>query len=57
MMEGFDAAALDEFLNLNSKFLRNPMLLTVSYRDTENDWNMKNEKVRKPMEEFFTFYR
>ena len=54
-MEGFDAAALDEFLDLNSKGLRSSMLLAVGYRDAENDWNLRNEKVRKPMEEFVTF--
>jgi len=30
--------------------------LAVGYRDDENDWNLKNEKVRKPMEEFVTFF-
>jgi len=55
-MEGFDPSALDEFLDLHSKGLRSSMLLAVGYRDTENDWNLKNEKVRKPMKEFVTFY-
>ncbi|GGG59527.1 hypothetical protein GCM10007332_21510 [Epilithonimonas arachidiradicis] len=54
-MEGFDAAALDQFLNLHAKGLRSSMLLAVGYRDTENDWNLKNEKVCKPTEEFITF--
>ena len=56
-MEGFDPSALDELLDLHSKGLRSSMLLAVGYRDTENDWNLKNEKVRKPMEEFVTFYK
>lgn len=56
-MEGFDPVALDEFLDLHSKGLRSSMLLAVGYRDKENDWNLKNEKVRKPMEEFVTFYK
>jgi nitroreductase/dihydropteridine reductase len=54
-MEGFDPVGLDEFLVLPSKGLRSSMLLAVGYRDKENDWNFKNEKVRKPMEEFVTF--
>lgn len=54
-MEGFDPMALDEFLKLSSKGLRSSMLLTLGYRDQENDWNLKNKKVRKPFEEFVTF--
>jgi nitroreductase len=56
-MEGFDPLALDELLDLHSKGLRSSMLLAVGYRDTENDWNLKNEKVRKPIEEFVTYYK
>ncbi|GGG99135.1 NAD(P)H-dependent oxidoreductase [Pedobacter zeae] len=54
-MEGFDPVALDEFLDLHSKGLRSSMLLSVGYRDSDNDWNLKNEKVRKPMDEFVTY--
>ncbi|MFC5871828.1 Nitroreductase [Chryseobacterium arachidis] len=54
-MEGFDPAGLDEFLNLSAKGLRSSMLLAIGYRDEENDWNLKNEKIRKPKEEFLTF--
>ncbi|WP_326984389.1 nitroreductase family protein [Chryseobacterium sp. MYb264] len=54
-MEGFDPAALDEFLQLSEKGLRSSMLLALGYRDQENDWNLKLEKVRKPFEEFVTF--
>ena len=54
-MEGFDPIALDEFLKLPSKGLRSSMLLALGYRDQENDWNLKLEKVRKPFEEFITF--
>lgn len=54
-MEGFDPMALDEFLKLSSKGLRSSMLLALGYRDQENDWNLKNKKVRKPFEEFVTF--
>lgn len=54
-MEGFDPIALDDFLKLPSKGLRSSMLLALGYRDQENDWNLKLEKVRKPFEEFVTF--
>ncbi|QES90252.1 nitroreductase family protein [Rhizosphaericola mali] len=54
-MEGFDPVALDEFLNLSAKGLRSSMLLALGYRDPINDWNLKLEKVRKPMEEFVTY--
>lgn len=54
-MEGFDPAALDELLQLPSRGLRSSMLLALGYRDVENDWNLKLEKVRKPFEEFVTF--
>ncbi len=54
-MEGFDPIALDEFLKLPSKGLRSSMLLALGYRDQENDWNLKLEKIRKPFEEFVTF--
>lgn len=54
-MEGFDPIVLDEFLKLPSKGLRSSMLLALGYRDPENDWNLKLEKVRKPFEEFVTF--
>lgn len=54
-MEGFNASELDQFLDLPSKGLRSSMLLAVGYRDKENDWNLKNKKVRKPFEDFVTY--
>ena len=54
-MEGFDPAALDDYLDLHSKGLRSSMIMAVGYRDKHNDRNLKNKKVRKPMEEFVTF--
>ncbi|UMQ43365.1 nitroreductase family protein [Chryseobacterium sp. Y16C] len=54
-MEGFDPFGLDEFLQLSSKGLRSSMLLALGYRDTKNDWNLNQKKVRKPFEEFVTF--
>jgi len=56
-MEGFDPVALDEFLDLHTKGLRSSMLLAMGYRDSDNDWSLKNKKIRKPMDEFLTFYK
>jgi len=50
-MEGFDPSELDKLLNLPSKGLKSSMLLALGYRDAENDWNLKLDKVRKPSEE------
>ncbi|GEO07196.1 nitroreductase [Adhaeribacter aerolatus] len=52
-MEGFNAAALDELLNLKEKGLRSVTLLPLGYRDTENDWLAGQKKVRREKEEFF----
>ncbi len=53
-MEGFDAAALDQLLNLKEKGLRSVTLLPLGYRDAENDWLHGMKKVRKPKEQFIT---
>jgi len=53
-MEGFDANALDEILNLREKRLRSCVLLPLGYRDTENDWLVNLKKVRKSREDFIT---
>lgn len=55
-MEGFDAPALNELLDLKSKGLRSSMLMAIGYRDELNDWNFKLKKVRKPKSEFITEY-
>ncbi|MGV3587441.1 MAG: nitroreductase family protein [Adhaeribacter sp.] len=52
-MEGFNAAALDELLNLKEKGLRSVTLLPLGYRDTANDWLANQKKVRREKEEFF----
>lgn len=54
-MEGFDAAKLDELLDLPGKGLKSSMLLALGYRDEVNDWNLKLKKVRKPMNELITY--
>ena len=53
-MEGFDANALDEILNLREKGLRSCVLLPLGYRDTENDWLVNLKKVRKSREDLIT---
>ncbi len=53
-MEGFNPAALDEFLQLKEKGLRSTTLLALGYRDEVNDWNYKLKKVRKPLQKLIT---
>ena len=53
-MEGFDANALDEILNLKEKGLRSCVLLPLGYRDTENDWLVNLKKVRKSRVDLIT---
>ena len=53
-MEGFDSKALDELLELKKKGLKSTCILALGYRDTENDWLVKLEKIRKPMSDFVT---
>jgi len=56
-MEGFDAGALDEILNLKEKGLRSCVLLPLGYRDAENDWLVNLKKVRKSKEDLITHLR
>lgn len=49
-MEGFDPEALDEVLGLKAKGLKSVLLLPLGYRDEENDYLVKMQKVRKPLE-------
>jgi len=53
-LEGFDAAALDEILNLREKGLRSCVMLPLGYRDTEKDWLVNLKKVRKSKEDLVT---
>jgi nitroreductase / dihydropteridine reductase len=54
-MEGFNATALDEILNLKEKGLRSTVILPLGYRDEANDWYVKMKKVRVAKENLFTF--
>mgnify|MGYP000163597488 FL=1 len=53
-LEGFDADALDEILNLKEKGLRSCVMLPIGYRDAENDWLVNLKKVRKSKEDLVT---
>ncbi|RZF61533.1 NAD(P)H-dependent oxidoreductase [Sphingobacterium corticibacterium] len=51
-MEGFDSAQVDRILGLTEKGLRSVVLLSLGYRDEEQDWLAPLKKVRLPVEEF-----
>ena len=53
-MEGFDAAALDEILNLKEKGLRSVTIMPLGYRDAANDWLVNLKKVRRDRKNFVT---
>lgn len=53
-LEGFDADALDEILNLKEQGLRSCVMLPLGYRDAENDWLVNLKKVRKSKEDLVT---
>jgi len=52
-MEGFNAPALDELLNLKEKGLRSVTLLPLGYRDPANDWLANQKKVRREKDKLF----
>lgn len=51
-MEGFDAAQVDRILGLTDKGLRSVALLSLGYRDAEQDWLAPLKKVRLDLDEF-----
>lgn len=53
-MEGFDADALDELLDLRARGLRSVLMLPLGYREAANDWLVNLKKVRRPRETFIT---
>lgn len=55
-MEGFDADALDQILNLREKGLRSCIMLPLGYRDTETDWLVNLPKVRKSKADLVTVF-
>ena len=53
-MEGFDAAAMDEILDLRARGLRSVAILPLGYRDAGGDWLVDLKKVRRPIDQFVT---
>ena len=53
-MEGFNAAALDEILDLPAKELRSVAIVALGYRDEEKDFLAKAAKVRRSRKDLFT---
>lgn len=56
-MEGFDSNRFDEILGLKEKGLKSVVLLSLGYRDEENDSFANLKKVRWPKNEFVTFIK
>jgi nitroreductase/dihydropteridine reductase len=56
-MEGFDADALDELLQLRSRGLRSVLMLPLGYREPNKDWLVSLKKVRRHREKFVTEIR
>ena len=56
-MEGFDADALDELLDLRARGLRSVTILPLGYRDAGKDWLVNLKKVRRSREKFVTELR
>ncbi len=53
-MEGFDAKAVNEILDLESRGLKSTIMLPLGYRKTDDDWLVNLVKVRKPMTDLVT---
>jgi len=53
-MEGFNNEEVDKLLNLSERGLKSVTILPIGYRDEENDWLVKLNKVRHPKEKFIT---
>jgi nitroreductase len=51
-MEGFDAAKLDELLDLPALHLKSTTLLPLGYRAEQGDWLVNLKKVRTPLSDF-----
>ena len=54
-MEGFNAEKFDEKLGLKDKGLRSVVLISLGYRDEENDSLARLKKVRWPNDEFVKY--
>jgi len=54
-MEGFDAKALDEILNLKDGGLRSVVILPLGYRKADEDWLVNLKKVRRAKANFISW--
>jgi nitroreductase len=52
-LEGFDNKAVDDLLNLPEKGLKSSVMMALGYKDEENDWWGKLERVRRSNEDLF----
>lgn len=52
-MEGFDPDGLDAILGLNGQGLHSTVIMTLGYRDAENDLYISAAKVRRNKEDLF----
>ena len=53
-MEGFDPKLFDEVLGLSEKGLHASVIISLGYRDAENDYLASAPKARLPINEFST---
>ena len=53
-MEGFDAKALDQILNLPARGLRSVAIMPLGYREEDKDWLVNLKKVRRHRDQFVT---
>ena len=53
-MEGFVPEEVDKLLALEGSGYKSTLLLTLGYRDADNDWLVNMKKVRTPKEDFIT---
>lgn len=56
-MEGFDNQAVDALLNLADQGLGSCVLLALGYRDSESDWLVTLEKVRRARQDLLVELR
>lgn len=53
-MEGFKPAEVDQLLGLEAKGLHSVCLMTLGYRDLQNDYLVNQKKVRRAMPDFLS---
>lgn len=53
-IEGFLPPEVDKLLELEGSGYKSTLLLTLGYRDADNDWLVNMKKVRTPKEDFST---